>query len=161
MPDYKELLQITDSVEGLEVAEGAYKTSRGTIRIPKSKLKKMQKEASQETSKETLSTVSAQVPEREIDSNEELHVATGQSDRISFVTPLGTMTALYSPVIDLEGFVVLGLVPNSFVPTSYRENDKLRFTVKGSKLKECQAVFTGCKFTDPYTRATYIILMKT
>lgn len=158
MPDYKELLGVTETTEGLEVAEGAFRTSRGTIRIPKSRLKKLNKEPA-EVMQEPPQVHST--PEVPADTEKSLSSAVGQVDRVSFVTPIGTMTALYNPVIDMEGFVVLGLVPNSFVPTSYKENDKLRFTVKGSKLKECKVVFTGCKFTDPFTRATYIILMKT
>lgn len=159
MADYKELLNVTQSTEGLEVAEGTYKTSRGTIRIPKSRLKQQKKGAEELRHEQPARPVNASsLP---IEREKEVSYPVSQSDRVSFITPMGTMTALYNPVIDMDGFVVLGLVPNSFVPTSYKENDKLRFTVKGSKLKECRAVFTGCKFTDPDTRATYIILMKT
>ena len=157
MPDYKELLGVTETTEGLEVAEGAFKTSRGTIRIPKSRLKKLNKEPAEVQQEPPPVHNTPEIPAA---TEKSLLPAAGQGDRVSFITPMGTMTALYNPVIDMEGFVVLGLVPNSFVPTSYKENDKLRFTVKGSKLKECKAVFTGCKFTDPFTRATYIILMK-
>ena len=158
MPDYKELLGVTETTEGLEVAEGAFKTSRGTIRIPKSRLKKLNKEPTEVLQEQHQVHSTQEIP---AGIEKGLSPAVGQGDRVSFITPMGTMTALYNPVIDMDGFVVLGLVPNSFVPTSYKENDKLRFTVKGNKLKECRAVFTGCKFTDPDTRATYIILMKT
>ena len=159
MPDYKELLGVTETTEGLEIAEGSYKTSRGTIRIPKSRMKKLKKEA--EEIQEEQPQQPSKISSLPVEAEKEVSWPASQSDRVSFITPMGTMTALYNPVIDMDGFVVLGLVPNSFVPTSYKENDKLRFTVKGNKLKECKAVFTGCKFTDPDTRATYIILMKT
>ena len=154
-------LKFTSSVEGLEVAEGTYKTGGGVIRIPKSRLKEMAKT-------EAAKAVPREEPVSEAP---KLRKASGpvkvlpqsparQAEEISFVTPFGTMTAPYSPVIDQGNFIVLGMLPQSFTPVSYQENKDVVFTVKGTSFQECAAVYTGLKFTDPVYNSTYLVLMK-
>ena len=132
-------LKFTTSVEGVEVAEGTYKTSSGVIRIPKSRMLEKEREAAAEKS-------AAQKKEPEKESKKEAPVKKlpQQSqqrapEEVSFETPMGTMKAPYSPVINQENFIVLGLLPQSFIPVSYQENAKLVFEVYGSSVERCHA----------------------
>ena len=154
-------LKFTSSVEGLEVAEGTYKTGGGVIRIPKSRLKEM---AKTETGKTLPKAESREVDLAPAKSSSHVKVLpqspARQAEEISFVTPFGTMTAPYSPVIDQGNFIVLGMLPQSFTPVSYQENKDVVFTVKGTSFQECAAVYTGLTFTDPVYNSTYLVLMK-
>lgn len=143
--------------EGLEIEEGRYKTSQGTIVIPKSRQKALAREAAKKEQK-SAKTASANAQEEVPVKLPEIN--TGKVEKIAFKTPVGTFSASYNPVIELEDWVVLGLMPQAFVPTSYKENKELVLEISSPSIKSCRAVFTGCQFTDPFTRSKYIILMK-
>jgi len=155
MPQVIEKSQLkftVDDIEGLEVAQGSFKTPAGTIRVPQSKLR---------GKKQPSPVISTEKPHET--PRQEVPRCTGlvtAPEQVSFVTPMGTMQAMYSPVIDQGNFLVLGMLPQSFTPVSYSENKDLVLTVKGTSFKDCKVVFTGCKFTDPLYRTTYMILMK-
>lgn len=145
--------------EGLEIEEGRFKTSQGTIVIPKSRQKALAREAAKKEQKEIKHTPMNAFPEREV-STKLPEIKTGKVEKVTFKTPVGTFSASYNPVIELEDWVVLGLMPQAFVPTSYKENKDLVLEISSPSIKSCKVVFTGCQFTDPFTRAKYIILMK-
>ena len=143
--------------EGLEIEEGRFKTSQGTIVIPKSRQKALAREAAkkeQRPAKATSANTSEEVPVKLPEIN------TGRVEKVTFKTPVGIFSASYNPVIELEDWVVLGLMPQAFVPTSYKENKDLVLEISSPSIKSCRVVFTGCQFTDPFTRSKYIILMK-
>ena len=143
--------------EGLEIEEGRFKTSQGTIVIPKSRQKALAREAAKKEQRpakpmpvNTSEEVPAKLPE----------INTGRVEKVTFKTPVGTFSASYNPVIELEDWIVLGLMPQAFVPTSYKENKELVLEISSPSINSCRVVFTGCQFTDPFTKAKYIILMK-
>ena len=142
--------------EGLEIEEGRFKTSQGTIVIPKSRQKALAREAAKKDQKPAKS-----IPVNTLEVPVKLpEINTGKIEKVTFKTPVGTFSASYNPVIELEDWVVLGLMPQAFVPTSYKENKELILEISSPSIKSCRVVFTGCQFTDPFTRAKYIILMK-
>lgn len=143
--------------EGLEIEEGRFKTSQGTIVIPKSRQKALAREAAKKEQR-PAKTVSVNIPEEVPVKLPE--IKTGKVEKVTFKTPVGTFSASYNPVIELEDWVVLGLMPQAFVPTSYKENKDLVLEISSPSINSCRVVFTGCQFTDPFTRAKYIILMK-
>ena len=136
---------------------GRFKTSQGTIVIPKSRQKALAREAAkkeQKLAKAAPVNTSEEVPVKLPEIN------TGKIEKVTFKTSVGTFSASYNPVIELEDWVVLGLMPQVFVPTSYQENKELVLEISSPSIESCRVVFTGCQFTDPFTRAKYIILMK-
>lgn len=153
----KPKLQVSRSIEGLEIAPGTYKTPSGTIRIPLSRQREeaKAKEAQEERKAEAVERITQQ---RISQTTQQVKHIPGKT--IQFSTPIGTMTALYHPVIDAPNWVILGKTANSFVPKSYKEDPQLKFQIKGDELKETAVVYTGCEFTDPTTRSTYLIFMK-
>lgn len=154
-------LEFEQPSEGIEIAPGRFKTSRGTIVVPKARQKKLAQKAGTVLSEDmrpfepTSAAPPAREPERTLP-----EINTGKPEQVTFKTPLGLMTATYNPVIDLQDWVVLGTTPQSFVPTSYKENKNLSFEMEGPSVKKCKVVFTGCKFQEPFSRTTYIVLMK-
>ena len=150
-------LQVSSSVEGLEIAPGTYKTSTGTIRVP---ISRQREEAKEKAEKEGRT-------EREQERQEEVHPAAPvqqvkhiPAKAVRFSTPIGTMEALYHPIIDTPNWVILGKTVNSFVPKSYKEDPSLKFQIMSDEMGEATVVYTGCTFTDPTTRSTYLIFMK-
>lgn len=140
--------------EGLEIEEWRFKTSQGTIVIPKSRQKALAREAAKKEVRKTPVTIPEEVPAKLPE------IRTGKVEKVTFRTPVGTFSASYNPVIDLEDWIVLGVMPQAFVPTSYKENKELVLEISSPSIKSCRVVFTGCQFTDPFTRSKYIILMK-
>ena len=150
---------------GLEIAPGRFKTASGTIVVPKARQKKLLEKAAKKNPDSvpdfvTATEVQAPVPPRTREESMQPQEQNRVTEKISFKTPMGLMTAQYAPVIDLPEWVVLGLTPQSFVPVSYKENKELSFEVEGESVKKCKVVFTGCKFTDTATKSSYIIMMK-
>lgn len=84
-------LKFTSSVEGLEVAEGTYKTGGGVIRIPKSRLKEMAKtEAAKAAPREESAREASKVSKASSPVKVLPQSPARQSEEISFVTPFGT-----------------------------------------------------------------------
>ena len=141
-------------IEGLEVAPGTFKTSSGTIKIPQSRLRKKQ----EPPQVPNTSVNDSFQPERVSHKLPEINF--GKAERVAFKTDIGSMPSMYNPVIDLPDWVVLGVLPESFIPVSYKENNKMKMEISSPSIETCKVVYTGCKFTDSVTRTTYIILMK-
>lgn len=145
-------------IEGVETAEGYFKAMgdmEGTVRIPKSKLRK----------KKLLEIVDS-TPEEVKDEPTAKKKLTlppinthGFIEKLVFSTELGEVTGNYYPVIDIDKFLILGLTDASFIPKSFNEAPSLRITVR-TKNNEYKIVYTGCRFTEPDLNRDYIILMK-
>lgn len=154
----KPKLQVRSSIEGLEVAPGTYRTTTGTICVPLSRQREeaKAKEVQEERKKEYAEKV-AEIKQPTQQIQQVKHIP---AKSVQFTTPIGTMEALYHPVIDTPNWIILGKTTHSFVPKSYKEDPQLKFHIKSDDLKETTVVFTGCEFTDPTTRSTYLIFMK-
>jgi hypothetical protein len=145
--EYLKISEVNDGT-GIEIKKGVIKTDLGTIRIPKHKLKTERK---QETPQARAAPA---VNSRQPEDKKFL-----EYKEVIFSTELGDMKGFYYPVVDTEGFVILGLSDNSFVPKSYKESPNLRFSVIFDSLSY-NVVFTGCRWRDPETNREQIILMK-
>ena len=131
--------------EGLQIGEGAIKTSEGVVRVPRAKAGMKQRHA------ETQNNVSKPAAKPKVATTYE---------KVLFSTDMGEITGVYDPVIMSGDFIVLGLTDASFVPKSYREASSLRLLMQHRDMK-AYVVYTGCRFREPSLDREYIVLMKT
>ena len=154
-----------DQPVGLEIAPGRFKMASGTVVIPKARQKKLAEKAAGHPINTvpdfvTDPMVVNQPINRPPKVQSQSQAEETPTETVMFSSNMGQVPVQYTFAADIPGWVVLGLLPQSFIPVSYLEDKNLSFEIESKSVKKCKVVFSGCKFTDPITGSSYITMMK-
>lgn len=134
--------EAADQLPGIDLGDGNIKTSRGTIRVPKSSLKK-QKEV------EPINTrIKSQC-------NNQEEVTTP----VIIHTDFGDITYDCLDVVKTSSYLILEMRHDNFAPKSYIEAPDLRLPLSWEG-NVGNFIFTGCKWKQKRTGITFVILLE-
>ena len=138
-----------DQPQGIDLGDGNIKTSRGTIRTPKSSLKKLNRQ-----------TQPQEVPKQVITEQPTMQqVAPVKTTPVVIHTDFGDITYNCIDVTKTGSYLVLEMQSDNFSPKSYAEAPDLRLPISWDS-NDGVFVFTGCKWTSKRTGMIFIILME-
>lgn len=139
-----------DQPQGIDLGDGNIKTSRGTIRTPKSSLKRAKLKHEESTS--TINSKSVYT---------EPAVSAPSYDNIPVVIHSDFGDIIYNciDVVKTGQYLVLEMLNDNFAPKSYAEAPNLRLPISWEG-NNGTYVFTGCKWLQKRTKITFLILME-
>lgn len=140
----------SDQPQGIDLGDGNIKTSRGTIRTPKSSLKKAKLKH-----EEIISTTNSKP------AYTEPAVAVPSYDNIPVIIHSDFGDIIYNciDVVKTGQYLVLEMLNDNFAPKSYAEAPNLRLPISWEG-NNGTYVFTGCKWLQKRTKITFLILME-
>lgn len=139
-----------DQPQGIDLGDGNIKTSRGTIRTPKSSLKKARLKHG-----EVIETTNSKPVYTEPVAAEPSY------DNIPVVIHSDFGDIIYNciDVVKTGQYLVLEMLQDNFAPKSYAEAPNLRLPISWEG-NNGTYVFTGCKWMQKRTKITFLILME-
>ena len=139
-----------DQPQGIDLGDGNIKTSRGTIRTPKSSLTRARLKDPEQP---TVSSKPVYV--------EQHTVAEPVYDNIPVVIHSDFGDIIYNciDVVKTGQYLVLEMLQDNFAPKSYAEAPNLRLPISWEG-NNGTYVFTGCKWMQKRTKITFLILME-
>ena len=146
----KGLPVVVQDPEGIDIGDGRFKQGDATVVPSRALLQEKRKKKEKPVEKKPAPVVTQTVKAADIYT---------EQVQLFFETPVGELSGSYWPVIQVPGFLILGLTSNSFVPKSYKESPDLVLKTKVNN-QQIDVVYSGCRFRDPDYDREYIIFIE-
>lgn len=146
----KGLPVVVQDPEGVDLGGGRFKQGDATVVPSRALLQEKRKKKEKPVEKKPVPSVKPVVKTNEIYT---------EQVQLVFETPVGDLSGSYWPVIQVPGFLILGLTSNSFVPKAYKESPDLvlKTTINNQQI---DVVYSGCRFRDSDYDREYIIFIE-